>query len=168
MKNGKSKKKKLISSSVEHPVSLFPSQDSEKEWQTLVVTWPLSFADLQTRLNLSGSAGKMSQESLVQDKDGILVPLSGRWEKSGMGTLGECSTHNSSEHNSIQGQSLNDEGVSSLSDILETGDLPPQYYLSKAACTGILLRAERRGKLLPPALQEALKQMVVQKINPTT
>lgn len=42
-----------------------------------------------------------------------------------------------------------------LSDILETS---PQrkYYLSRTACLGILRRAEKRGKELPPQLKEAL------------
>ena len=44
---------------------------------------------------------------------------------------------------------------SRLSQILE--DSPPQkYYLSAKACLGILRRAERRGKELPPELKAAL------------
>jgi hypothetical protein len=45
----------------------------------------------------------------------------------------------------------------SLSDILETGDVPRRFYLSATACRGILRRAEKRGRLLPPALEAALK-----------
>ena len=46
---------------------------------------------------------------------------------------------------------------SSLSQILE--DNPhPKYYLSAKACRGILRRAERRGKELPPMLKEALER----------
>jgi hypothetical protein len=49
------------------------------------------------------------------------------------------------------------DGVaSSLSDILETGELPQRYYLSGTACRGILRRAEKRGKDLPDALRSAL------------
>jgi hypothetical protein len=44
----------------------------------------------------------------------------------------------------------------SLSDILETGDLPQRYFLSPRACAGILRRAEKRGKELPRALRLAL------------
>jgi len=50
----------------------------------------------------------------------------------------------------------NDGGVCSLSDILETGDLPRLYYLSEKACKGILRRAEKRGRELPEALKTAL------------
>jgi len=46
--------------------------------------------------------------------------------------------------------------VCSLSDTLETGDVPQRFYLSATACRGILRRAEKRGKVLPKALQQAL------------
>ena len=49
--------------------------------------------------------------------------------------------------------------VSSLSDILETGGVPQQYYLSGRACRGILRRAEKRGKELPGMLRQALEQV---------
>jgi hypothetical protein len=35
-----------------------------------------------------------------------------------------------------------------------------KYYLSAKACEGILRRAERRGKQLPPMLKEALEQRI--------
>ena len=44
---------------------------------------------------------------------------------------------------------------SSLAEILE-GNPEEKYYLSKAACLGILRRAKERGKALPPQLQSAL------------
>jgi hypothetical protein len=46
--------------------------------------------------------------------------------------------------------------VCSLSDVLEIGELPQRYFLSATACKGILRRAEKRGKELPPQLQDAL------------
>lgn len=36
--------------------------------------------------------------------------------------------------------------------------MPPRYYLSAKACAGILRRAEKRGKELPPLLKHALMQ----------
>jgi hypothetical protein len=45
----------------------------------------------------------------------------------------------------------------SLSDILETGDVPRRFYLSATACRGILRRAEKRGKDLPGSLKAALE-----------
>jgi DNA (cytosine-5)-methyltransferase 1 len=44
----------------------------------------------------------------------------------------------------------------SLSDVLETGEVPQRYFLSAKACQGILRRAEKRGKALPEALRDAL------------
>ena len=48
---------------------------------------------------------------------------------------------------------------STLSQILEA-NAPEKYSLSAKACEGILRRAERRGKDLPPMLKEALEQQI--------
>ena len=54
-----------------------------------------------------------------------------------------------------------DGGVSSsLADVLETSVLP-KYYLSAKACAGILRRAEKRGRELPPSLQTALEHVAL-------
>jgi hypothetical protein len=50
----------------------------------------------------------------------------------------------------------NDAAVCSLSQVLETTSIPQRFFLSPRACAGILRRAEKRGKELPPALQTAL------------
>jgi site-specific DNA-cytosine methylase len=84
--------------------------------------------------------------------DGTLVPSSGRWLNSGMGSPTECLTLNGSEWPSAA-------AVCSLSDILETGDLPQRFFLSTKACAGILRRAEKRGKQLPPQLSAALRSV---------
>lgn len=70
-----------------------------------------------------------------------------KWEDDGA-WLGECMTRNT-------GESPNAAVVSRLSQILE---VTPQekYSLSAKACQGILRRAERRGKDLPPVLKEVL------------
>jgi hypothetical protein len=52
-----------------------------------------------------------------------------------------------------------DASVCSLSDILETGDVPQRFYLSAKACQGILRRAAKRGKELPQPLMFALVQV---------
>ena len=46
--------------------------------------------------------------------------------------------------------------VCSLSQVLERGSIPQRYFLSSKACAGILRRAEKRGKTLPPMLHQAL------------
>lgn len=51
------------------------------------------------------------------------------------------------------------EKESTLWQILQA-DAPGKYYLSARACEGILRRAERRGKALPPMLREALEEAV--------
>jgi hypothetical protein len=56
--------------------------------------------------------------------------------------------------------------ASSLSDTLETGDVPQRFFLSARACRGILRRAEKRGKTLPPPLAHAL--MAVADLEPTS
>jgi len=53
----------------------------------------------------------------------------------------------------------------SLSSVIEPEtSIPPKYYLSSKACQGILRRAERRGKALPPILEQALR---LRSISPT-
>ena len=53
------------------------------------------------------------------------------------------------------GEFPSEENASRLSQILEAS--PPQtYFLSAKACQGILTRANRRGKKLPPELEAAL------------
>ena len=83
-------------------------------------------------------------------KDEILESSSERWPTSGILSDGVCLMLNTSEYPS--------EGVvsSSLADVLLTHQVQPKFYLSQKACEGILRRANRRGKTLPPLLQEAL------------
>lgn len=62
--------------------------------------------------------------------------------------LGEFTTRST-------GECPKEENASRLSQILE--DSPPQrYFLSAKDCLGILTRANRRGKKLPPELEAAL------------
>ena len=120
--------------------------------------------------------GKMSPERSVQTEDGTSTPSSKRSAPSlttdlmfldlrtGAGNLlgaywetttalpGECSIHNTSE-------SLSDAVESFLSEILQV-DAPEKYSLSPKACLGILRRAEKRGKELPPMLRDALMEVV--------
>ena len=51
----------------------------------------------------------------------------------------------------------NDAAVCSLSQVLEKGSIPQRFFLSGTACAGILRRAEKRGKSLPPSLHAALQ-----------
>ena len=143
----------LISSLEEHPVKHFPSRAFAKDWLTLVATWPSSISEFLTVTGLAGASGKTFPVSCHRQEDGTLVPSSGRWLNSGMGSPTECSTLRTSESHS-------DVVASSLSDILETGDVPQRYYLSARACEGILKRAIRRQKILPALLSAALDNIV--------
>ena len=79
-------------------------------------------------------------------------PADASWQTDGA-LLGEYSMHSF-------GESPKEDVESLLSQILE--DNPhPKYFLSDKACLGILNRANRRGKKLPPMLEEALIQMIV-------
>ena len=55
------------------------------------------------------------------------------------------------------GESPSEENASRLSQILEDS-APQKYCLSARACAGILNRASKRGKALPPELKEALER----------
>jgi hypothetical protein len=125
------------------------SQDSEADWLTRVATWPSDSYSLLLSCSPAGSFGKTCRASSVAAKDGILEPSSGRWANSGMGSPTEFLTLNGLESPSVA-------AVCSLSATLETGDVPQRYFLSEKACSGILRRAERRGKMLPAALATAL------------
>lgn len=133
----------------EHPASHSPPRDSEKDLMMFVGNWPSDFPKLLNTLAPDGLSGRMSPESCQAGEEGILVPSLGRWSNSGMACVGECWTLNTSESHKGEEESL-------LSDILETGEIPQRFFLSKKACEGILRRAEKRGKELPEQLEMAL------------
>lgn len=63
------------------------------------------------------------------------------------------------------GESPSAENASTLSAILEQ-NAPRKYYLSAKACSGILCRAERRGKKLPPLLEAVLRKQAEEVESP--
>lgn len=140
----------------EHPASPSQLQDLEKDWTIRVATWHLSILELLRNYAQGGLYGKTSPEFCQATEDGILEPLSGRWGNSGMGGATESWTLNTSEfHNEGEGSLLSHI-------LLETGDVPPRYFLSERACQGILRRAKKRGKKLPEELEMALTQQSMQ------
>lgn len=78
------------------------------------------------------------------------------WKNSGIMRRGECLTLNLPEWTATLVPFPNDGAVSSLSDILVTGDIPRKFFLSQKACAGILRRAGIRGKAIPETLRQAL------------
>jgi hypothetical protein len=144
--------------SEERPANPSQSQDSEGAWMTRVVTWPSDSFSLLQSCAPNGSYGKTCRASLVVEKDGILAPSSGRWSNSGTGGPTGRLTLNGLE-------SPKDAVVCSLSHTLETGAVQQRYFLSAKACSGILRRAERRGRKLPERLAQALEGQVRRSSN---
>lgn len=128
--------------------------------KTREANFPEAFLGLLKDLDLDGSFGKTSPEFCPQMEDGILVPSSGRWQNSGMGpatgfwTVGIFESHNDAEE-------------STLSAVLETGEVPQKYYLSPVICMGMLRRNESRQKILPDALRKALEEVMTSKPKPS-
>jgi hypothetical protein len=138
-----------IFSLLERHANPSPSPDFERAWLTLAGT-SLS-PSLPSLLGMlpAGFSGRTCLASCHPDKGGTLVPSSQGWGNAGMGGLTGFSMHSISEF-------PKGAVASSLSDILETGDVPQRYYLSATACKGILRRAAKRGKELPGQLRAAL------------
>jgi len=92
----------------------------------------------------------MFRELSQATEDEILGWCFGEWRSVGRWTSrGEFWTLNGSEW-------PKGGGACSLSQILETS-VPAKFYLSRRACKGILRRAEKRGKVLPQELRDALE-----------
>jgi site-specific DNA-cytosine methylase len=101
----------------------------------------------------AGFSLRMFPDSFPHKAEEISESFSRRWPNSGfMTSPGECWTVDTSECRSDGGVS------SSLPDVLEA-DVPPRFYLSQRAAAGILRRAEKRGRELPPHLNSALRTL---------
>ena len=96
------------------------------------IFWQLCLANLKS-LSQQGADGRVQV---------LCVPTSAK-------SHGESWMPNISE-------SPNDAEECSLWQVIET-DVSPKYYLSNQAKAGILDRAEKRGKNLPPLLRAALE-----------
>jgi hypothetical protein len=116
----------------------------------------------------SSNKGKDFQAVLTEiiriaDPNAPDVPMSAKWGgvqdsyttswASGQ-LLGEYTTHSF-------GVYPREENESHLSQILQDS-APEKYSLSARACTGILRRAEKRGKALPEILKTALEKQMME------
>ena len=99
--------------------------------------------------SLKKSQGSKSRMPLFLDLRGDGGATPGASWVTGGALLGEYTMHSF-------GESPKEENASRLSQILED-TAHPKYSLSEKACLGILRRAEKRGKELPPELREALE-----------
>lgn len=125
------------------PVSRSASPALEADWAMTVATWRSNLHALLIAHGPVGWCGRTSLESCHRTTEGILVPSSGRWQNSGMGSPTEFSTLATSESPSVV------EGCS-LSAVLETGELPPRFFLSARACRGYLRRLDKIMSAMAP------------------
>jgi hypothetical protein len=107
----------------ERPVSRFPSKESRTAWMTLVAALPFDSASWLASVAHDGSSGKTSPACSRLTAGVPSAPSSAGWPNSGMGPPTEFWTLNTSECPS-------DAAACSLSDIIETGDPPPQCFLT--------------------------------------
>jgi len=142
--------------SEERPASPSRSLDYDPGWTIQEATSRSSILQSLTAIAPNGSFGRMFRGYCRPGKDGILEPSSGVWANSGMGSPTECLMLNTSEQTDSRTPWRNADGGCSLSDILETGDLPRHLYLSQDACQKIILRAEQHGLVIPEHILQAL------------
>lgn len=107
-------------------------------------------ADAARSIRASYAANGAEFKSLIAET--LSDSSSPTWLNSGsVGSHGEYWTANS-------GESRSAAGACSLSQVLQS-EVPSKYFLSAKAAAGILRRAERRGKVLPPQLSVALSEV---------
>src|SRR5215216_7224816 len=139
----------LMFSSEEPPASPSALQAFAMAWLTTGAISPSPSLKSLNAIAPPGWYGRTCPGFCPPTKDGPLAPSSEGWGNSGMGTHTGCLTLSSTEWPS-------NAVVCSLSDVLEDGPLPLRYFLTPKACAGILRRAAKRGKELPPPLRDAL------------
>src|SRR5438477_5168368 len=135
-----------------HLANPFQLRDCAEDWLTLAEISPSVILPFLQSISPAGACGKTCPAfSPTMKKRSInswtVLP------NAGMGGPGGCWTLN------ISGWP---KGASacSLSDILEdNGNVPQRFYLTARACAGILRRAAKRGKELPPQLKAALEEV---------
>jgi len=110
------------------------------------------------------SSGRTSRDAFRVTRGATSDAYSTSWKSAGISWRGERWTRNLPEYLTgrvvdSEGRYRNAAGASSLSEALEAR-APQTYSLSAKACSGIIRRAEKRGKPLPRMLQEALEWVI--------
>lgn len=135
------------------PVKAIPYRGYERAWMTLEDSSCSPALQHAVTSILNGSSSRTSPVFFPLTEEGVSRPSSMRWLSCGLGAASLIGFW------TVNGlEAPKDVDVCSLSSILETGGVPQRYYLTSTACEGILRRAARRGKPLPPKLQEALER----------
>lgn len=143
---------------VASPAKTYPWPDAARDWLESEADCGSSTIAFCERLGPTGLLSRMSPACYPVTEGEILPSSFEGWQNSGMASAGGFLTHSSSEY-------PNGAAVCSLSGILET-DVPQKYFLSARAARGILRRAKKRGKQLPPLLETALEQAAEQTTTP--
>ena len=100
-----------------------------------------------------GSLLRMSPDFYPRTVEQTSPSSSTPWKNSGIASGGRYWTHNSLA-------SRNAAAACSLSQVLEP-QVSKRYFLSAKAAAGILIRAHRRAKALPPVLWDSLAVLVL-------
>src|SRR3972149_8573950 len=139
----------LTSSAEASPARALASPDAGLGFLAPEADSSMSLPESWARYVQSGYSWRMFQGFYPQTGETISASSSTPFRGSGMAFRGEYLTQDTSESPS--------GGVeSTLSEVLETS-VPQRFYLSPKAAAGILRRAERRGKKVPPRLEQALQ-----------
>lgn len=141
----------------ERPARDSLSQGSKEASMTSAAAsrWPMY--DFLRRCVRGGSYGKMYQARSPQTEAWTSSGSSRQLMPSGIISHGECWTLSTCEWTAFREQSHSVGGVCSLSDILEDGNIPLRYYLSRQVCLGIIRRSDARGVELPRLLRRTLE-----------
>ena len=154
---------------VDHPAKTFQWLDAVKDWMEAGADSSGTNAVLLIRQLPRGFSGRTSLVLLPVTTEPTSLPCCGAsqahtpgcpmeggvpqewWSDPNGQQSGGCLTLSIS-------QWPNDAAVCSLSQVLEQ-NVDPKYCLSPKACSGVLRRAERRGRQLPLLLQQALERV---------
>lgn len=136
------------------PVKTYPLPESARAWLETDLDFGLSSIAFLRSCAPSGLLSKTSPACYPVTEGETLPSSFEGWSNAGMASVGGYLTLSISEWPSAA-------VVCSLSEVLET-DVPLKYFLSATACRGILRRAERRNKKLPPLLEQILQAIAME------
>lgn len=158
--------------SEEAPASLSQLQEKEQGYRAnQAVSCSSIYEQFATSCKPAGggavratSSGKTCQGRLVPKRELRSDSYSRSWMNSGTVWRGEYSMRSLSEYPTgrlmdSSGRLRSAAGVSTLSEFLEART-PQKYSLSAKACAGIIRRAKKRVKPLPPMLLNALESVI--------
>lgn len=151
----------LISSSGDSPARTSAWPASGPDFPASAAVYGLSSLASLTSYGPAGASSRMFLGFSPRTKDATLPSSSTGWRSAGTASRGEYWMLDISE-------SPSGAVECSLSAALETEPPPPQYWLSAKAAAGILRRATKRGKQLPPPLREALERLAQGVTPPAT